>query len=143
MWIEHIVHALVSVASRLVVMNFGQMLAEGEPHAVMADPRVRGSLYGHSRLMSLLRTRGLRAFYGDFQALFDIDLTVEEGETVAIIGANGAGKTTFLRAVAGALACDAGMVEFDGRPIGALSAHEIVRARHRHGARGQQACSRA
>ena len=51
--------------------------------------------------MSLLRTRGLRAFYGDFQALFDIDVTVEEGETVAVIGANGAGKTTFLRAVVG------------------------------------------
>lgn len=40
-WIEHIVHALVSVASRLVVMNFGQILAEGDPHAVMADSRVR------------------------------------------------------------------------------------------------------
>jgi branched-chain amino acid transport system ATP-binding protein len=40
-WIEHIVHALVSVASRLVVMNFGQMLAQGEPHAVMADARVK------------------------------------------------------------------------------------------------------
>jgi branched-chain amino acid transport system ATP-binding protein len=40
-WIEHIVHALVSVASRLVVMNFGQILAVGGPHEVMADPRVR------------------------------------------------------------------------------------------------------
>jgi branched-chain amino acid transport system ATP-binding protein len=40
-WIEHIVHALVSVASRLVVMNFGQLLAEGEPRALMATPRVR------------------------------------------------------------------------------------------------------
>jgi branched-chain amino acid transport system ATP-binding protein len=40
-WIEHVVHALVSVASRLVVMNFGRMLAEGAPQAVMADARVR------------------------------------------------------------------------------------------------------
>jgi branched-chain amino acid transport system ATP-binding protein len=40
-WIEHIVHALVSVASRLIVMNFGQLLAEGEPNAVMNDRRVR------------------------------------------------------------------------------------------------------
>jgi branched-chain amino acid transport system ATP-binding protein len=40
-WIEHIVHALVSVASRLVVMNFGQILAQGAPHEVMADARVR------------------------------------------------------------------------------------------------------
>jgi len=40
-WIEHIVHALVSVASRLIVMNFGRWLAEGDPHTVMADPRVQ------------------------------------------------------------------------------------------------------
>jgi branched-chain amino acid transport system ATP-binding protein len=77
--------------------------------------------------VTLLRTRGLRAFYGDFQALFDIDLTVGEGETVALIGANGAGKTTLLRALAGVLPRRAEMVEFEGRPIGALTAHEIVR----------------
>jgi branched-chain amino acid transport system ATP-binding protein len=40
-WIEHIVHALLSVASRLIVMNFGQVLAQGNPHEVMADARVR------------------------------------------------------------------------------------------------------
>ena len=40
-WIEHIVHALVSVASRLIVMNFGQLLVQGNPHEVMADARVR------------------------------------------------------------------------------------------------------
>ena len=40
-WIEHIVHALLSVASRLIVMDFGQILAEGEPRAVMADARVQ------------------------------------------------------------------------------------------------------
>ena len=77
--------------------------------------------------MTLLRTRGLCAFYGDFQALFDIDLNVDEGETVAIIGANGAGKTTFLRAVIGQLRSEPAMVEFDGRAIGAHGAHEILR----------------
>jgi branched-chain amino acid transport system ATP-binding protein len=40
-WIEHVVHALLSIADRLFVINFGQKLAEGEPHAVMADPQVR------------------------------------------------------------------------------------------------------
>jgi branched-chain amino acid transport system ATP-binding protein len=40
-WIEHIVHALLSVAGRLIVMNFGQLLAEGEPRRVMADPKVQ------------------------------------------------------------------------------------------------------
>jgi branched-chain amino acid transport system ATP-binding protein len=77
--------------------------------------------------MTLLRTQNLSAFYGDFQALFGINVTVEEGETVAIIGANGAGKTTFLRSVAGAIGIPPEMVFFDGRPIGGKTPHEIVR----------------
>jgi branched-chain amino acid transport system ATP-binding protein len=77
--------------------------------------------------MSLLETKTLSAFYGDFQALFGIDVTVEQGETVAIIGANGAGKTTFLRAVAGALPTVPGAVIYDGQPIGDSTPHEIVR----------------
>jgi branched-chain amino acid transport system ATP-binding protein len=77
--------------------------------------------------MSLLETRSLRAFYGDFQALFDVDVSVDEADTIAVIGANGAGKTTFLRTVVGALPCGSDMVMFEGRPIGNRSAHDIVR----------------
>ena len=77
--------------------------------------------------MTLLRTHNLSAFYGDFQALFDVNVTIEEGETVAVIGANGAGKTTFLRSVVGAIATAPDMVFFDGRPIGGKTPHEIVR----------------
>ncbi len=77
--------------------------------------------------MTLLRTHNLSAFYGDFQALFDINVAVDDGETVAIIGANGAGKTTFLRAVAGAIESAAEAVVFDGKAIGHLPPHEIVR----------------
>ena len=77
--------------------------------------------------MTLLKTQNLSAFYGDFQALFGIDVTVDQGETVAIIGANGAGKTTFLRAVAGALETAPESVLFDGQPIGHKTPHEIVR----------------
>jgi len=78
--------------------------------------------------MSLLETHGLKAFYGDFQALFDVDFHVEAGETVAIIGANGAGKTTLLRTIAGVLRSAPDMVVYDARPIGGLAAHDIVRA---------------
>jgi branched-chain amino acid transport system ATP-binding protein len=77
--------------------------------------------------MTLLQTENLSAFYGDFQALFGINMTVEQGETVAIIGANGAGKTTFLRALAGALVTAPETVIFDGQPIGHKTPHEIVR----------------
>jgi branched-chain amino acid transport system ATP-binding protein len=77
--------------------------------------------------MTLLQTQNLSAFYGDFQALFDINVTVQEGETVAIIGANGAGKTTFLRTLAGSLVTLPETVVFDGKPIGHKTPHEIVR----------------
>jgi branched-chain amino acid transport system ATP-binding protein len=76
--------------------------------------------------VSLLQTKNLSAFYGDFQALFGIDVTVGEGETIAVIGANGAGKTTFLRSVAGALPVARESVVFDGEPIGGRSAHDMV-----------------
>ena len=58
--------------------------------------------------MSLLSTKALTAFYGDFQALYGIDAHVEEGETIAIVGANGAGKSTTMRMISGVLEPDAG-----------------------------------
>jgi branched-chain amino acid transport system ATP-binding protein len=77
--------------------------------------------------MPLLETRGLTAFYGDFQALYGIDTVLDAGETVAIIGANGAGKSTYLKSVAGLIRAGADRVLFDGEPIGALPAAEIMR----------------
>ena len=75
----------------------------------------------------LLETRQLTAFYGDFQALYGIDTTLDKGETIAIIGANGAGKSTFLKAIAGLIQGPAASVLLDGRPIGARPAAEIVK----------------
>ncbi|HEY5082815.1 MAG TPA: ABC transporter ATP-binding protein [Bauldia sp.] len=74
--------------------------------------------------MALLETRDLTAFYGDFQALFGISVTVEQGETVAIIGANGAGKSTFLKTVAGLLPSTPGSVMFDGADISGTKAYD-------------------
>jgi branched-chain amino acid transport system ATP-binding protein len=78
-------------------------------------------------MMALLETRDLTAFYGDFQALFGISLALEAGETVAIIGANGAGKSTFLKTVAGLLPAAPGAVRFDGNDIGGMRAFEVLR----------------
>jgi len=77
--------------------------------------------------MPLLQTCRLTAFYGDFQALYGIDTTLDKGETIAIIGANGAGKSTFLKAIAGLIRSPADSVLFDGQPIGARAAADIVK----------------
>jgi branched-chain amino acid transport system ATP-binding protein len=77
--------------------------------------------------MALLEAHRLTAFYGDFQALYGIDLVLNEGETIAIIGANGAGKSTFLKTVAGLLRAPADGVVLDGKPIGGLPPAEIVK----------------
>lgn len=76
--------------------------------------------------MRLLTTQNLTAFYGDFQALFGIDFHIDEGETVAIIGSNGAGKSTFLRTLTGLLKADETAVNFANGNIGSLPAPEIV-----------------
>jgi branched-chain amino acid transport system ATP-binding protein len=76
---------------------------------------------------ALLETRGLTAHYGDFQALYGIDLQLRAGELLAIIGANGAGKSTTLRSLAGLMPSRAEAIVFDGQPIGALPVHEVVK----------------
>ena len=78
-------------------------------------------------MSALLETRALSAFYGDFQALFGIDVTVAPGEVIALIGSNGAGKSTFLKSVAGLLRPrSAGQILYRGEPIGGVAAASIV-----------------
>jgi branched-chain amino acid transport system ATP-binding protein len=77
--------------------------------------------------MTLLRTNALVAGYGDFQALFGVSLSIDEGETVAIIGSNGAGKTTLLKTICGLLRPrNSSAIEFDGSSIGSLEPEQIV-----------------
>lgn len=76
--------------------------------------------------MSLLELDDISTGYGSFQALFGITLSVEEGETHAVIGSNGAGKSTLLRTICGLLSTDPERVRFDGQPIGHLAPHKRV-----------------
>jgi branched-chain amino acid transport system ATP-binding protein len=74
----------------------------------------------------VLEVNGLNVFYGDYQALFDIQATVESGEVVSLLGANGAGKTTTINTVCGFIRPRAGTIRFDGREIHQLSPNRIV-----------------
>jgi len=74
----------------------------------------------------MLEIDNLSCFYGDFQALFGVSLHVDEGETIAVIGANGAGKSTLLASVAGMVPPAGGDVRFDGGSIRGLPANRRV-----------------
>ena len=77
-------------------------------------------------MSALLRTSALDGFYGDFQALFGVDIEVRVSETVALIGANGAGKSSLLRSIAGLNPARPEAILFEGEPIGGLPAEAIV-----------------
>lgn len=78
--------------------------------------------------MPLLTIENLEVFYGDFQAVHGVSLNLEEGQTVAIIGANGAGKSTLLNAISGLHTQKRGLVLFDGQDITRMRADLIARA---------------
>src|SRR5262245_22994719 len=76
--------------------------------------------------MPLLEVEGLRAYYGQTQALHGVSFALEPGGITTLLGANGAGKTTTLRAICGMVATE-GAVRLDGKPIGGKATEEIVR----------------
>jgi branched-chain amino acid transport system ATP-binding protein len=76
--------------------------------------------------VSLLELAGVDVAYGDLPALRGVDLSVEVGETLSVVGANGAGKTTMLRTISGLLRPRRGEVRFEGERIDRLPCHRVV-----------------
>ena len=77
--------------------------------------------------MSLLALRGVETFYGASQALFGVDLTVDDGEVVALMGRNGMGKTTTIRSIFGMARPRGGEISFAGKEIAGWQPHRIAR----------------
>jgi branched-chain amino acid transport system ATP-binding protein len=78
--------------------------------------------------MSLLEVNGLNSYYGDSHILFDVSLRVEKNEVVALLGRNGAGKSTTLKSLMGVVTPQAGSVKLDGEEIAGRKSHFIARA---------------
>ncbi len=78
-------------------------------------------------MRDLLTVSRLDAFYGDFQALFDVSLRIGDGEVVAIVGSNGAGKSTLLKSIAGQIATRRDAISFDGEAIGGERANLLLK----------------
>jgi branched-chain amino acid transport system ATP-binding protein len=78
--------------------------------------------------MSLLEVEGLNSYYGDSHILFDVSLRVEANEVVALLGRNGAGKSTTLKSLMGVVTPRSGKVVFDGKSVAGQKSHTIARA---------------
>ena len=82
-------------------------------------------------MAALLEVKGLKAFYGQTQSLYDVGFEIETGGITTLLGANGAGKTTTLRAICNMVRTE-GLVRFDGKDLGGMPTEEIVRLRIAH-----------
>jgi branched-chain amino acid transport system ATP-binding protein len=136
---EHSMDVVFAYADRLIVLARGRLIAQGKPAEIRDHPKVQEVYFGtgktfekppprrrcDERLPSLrerrhaplLRAQGLCAWYGAAQILFDVDLEVRRGEVVALMGRNGAGKSTTLKALMGMLDRRRGSLDFMGRDI--------------------------
>lgn len=154
--VEHQMRAVMRLADSVVVMMNGSVLMQGSPEEVRKHPKVLSAYLGEEIDASgshiapeeavspsstadgrgrsataaaepVLSIRGLSAGYGPLTALHGIDLDVGNNELVALIGSNGMGKSTALKAISGLLVPLAGTVHFEGRDVTNLPAHRIVR----------------
>ena len=114
--VEHNMELVMNVADRVLVMDYGQHLFEGVPADVQKNAAVVSAYLGRrADVSALLAAEDLELAYGELSVCRGISIEVNEGEIVALIGANGAGKSTTLRAIAGLLTPRSGTIRFRRR----------------------------
>lgn len=140
--VEHDMSMIMRISDSILVLDAGMPIMTGIPSEVQNDPRVRRAYLGDSDYQGrtraqtwvrggrkeVLSTRGLTAGYGAAAALEGVDISVEPGEMVAVLGANGAGKSTMMRALSGLHRPVSGAILLDLRPIEEAHAHQIAQA---------------
>ncbi len=139
--VEHDMSLVMGISDSVVVLDAGRCIAIGPPAAVQSDPAVIRAYLGDSDFRARpraaplpaaaeprLTVESLRAGYGAVEVLKGIDIAVGAGELIAVLGANGAGKSTMMRALSGLLRPISGTIRLDRQDLGAAPAHRIARA---------------
>ncbi len=123
-WIMAFLLSLVGAAIDLSAAPFFELdMRAAFAKSVASQEYQRAKLSGETKL---LVARNLDVYYDNVQVLFDVDFDVEEGEILALLGTNGAGKSTVLRAMCGVQPARSGAVIFDGRDITQMPSNEIA-----------------
>ena len=137
--VEHDIDRVLGFSNRVTVMNQGEVLMSGTPEDVRSHqkvqeiytgtgtPPVTGRTGEGTREKRLLDVSGVNTFYGKSHILNDVALDVHEGEIVALLGRNGAGKSTMLKSIAGLVPPATGTIDFRGQNIARLPAPDIAR----------------
>ncbi len=141
--VEHNMQVVMNVCELIHVMDRGETIAHGVAEQIQSHPKVLEAYLGKGDAapvvtagedevsepapdsVPLLKVDDLRVNYGGIRAVKGISLEVRKGELVALIGANGAGKTSTLKAIARLLPWKTGEISFDGRSIANRAAHEL------------------
>lgn len=140
--IEHIMDVIQKCCDSVVVLDWGKLIATGGIQEVLSSPEVISCYLGTSGgqpvslgrqerprvdAPALLELEGVSAGYGHFRALNDVSLSVRPGEVVALLGANGAGKTTVARVISGMIPPTSGRISLAGEDISKQPAHVVAR----------------
>lgn len=147
--IEHDIDRVISLSDRISVLHQGRVIADGTPDEVVNHPEVVEAYLGESSKHDaesaatassgedspqhrpatdrILELSQVAAGYGGSRVLNELDLHVNKGETVALLGRNGVGKTTTLATIMGTLSLLQGRIEFDHQDISAKAPHQVNR----------------